>query len=118
MLGRNVGIEIGQTAVVFLVFPALFLLRRTIYYRPFFFVASIALAVISVGWMIERLFSVDLFGEQRDDPFVEWPRSGISIAILTLLAAAVHLHEKRSRRSATGRRTVDRSRTQLDSVTP
>ena len=95
LLGRNVGIEIGQTAVVLLVFPALFLLRRTVYYRPFFVVASVTFAVISIGWLIERLFSVDLSVSSTVDPFVQWPRAGIYIAVLTVIAAAVHHREKR-----------------------
>ncbi len=120
LLGRNVGIEIGQTAVVFLVFPALFLLRRTIYYRPFFVVASIGLAVISVGWMIERLFSVDLAVSSAIDPFVEWPRSGISIAVLTVIAAAVHLWEKHRGRllPVAGEEPATDAVPQLDSVSP
>ena len=49
LAGRNLGIELGQTAVVLLVFPALFMLRRTRYYRWFFFAASVFLTIVSVG---------------------------------------------------------------------
>jgi hypothetical protein len=94
LLGRNVGIEIGQALVVLLLFPALFFLRRTRYYRPFFVVASVALAVISLGWMIERLFDTDLGIDGIVDPIVEWPRVLIYIAIAT---AAAFLLERRER---------------------
>ena len=38
----------------------LFLLRRTRYFRPFFTVTSVGFALVSVGWMIERVFEKDL----------------------------------------------------------
>lgn len=120
LLGRNVGIEIGQTAVVFLVFPALFLLRRTVYYRPFFVLASVGLAFISLGWMIERLFSVDLAVSNAIDPFVVWPRSAIAIAVLTAVAAVVHVREKRRGRllPVAGDEPSADAMPQLDFVSP
>ena len=60
LLGRNLGIEIGQAIVVLVTFPALFLLRRTRCYRPIFVGGSIGLAVVSAGWMFERMFDRDL----------------------------------------------------------
>jgi len=54
------------------------------------------------------------------DPYVEWPRSGISIAVLTLLAAAVHLWEKRRGRllPVAGDEPAADAIPQLDSVSP
>ena len=75
LLGRNIGIEIGQTTVVLLLFPGLFLLRRTRYFKGFFSAVSILLAAISVGWMIERLFTVELRVSSWVDPVVELPRA-------------------------------------------
>jgi hypothetical protein len=94
LLGRNVGIEIGQALVVLLLFPALFLLRRTRFYRPFFVAFSLALAAISIGWMIERLFETDLGIDGLVDPIVEWPRVLIYIGLFTV---AAYLLERRER---------------------
>jgi len=60
LLGRNVGIEIGQVVVILLLFPGLFLLRRTLAYRPFLVISSIVLSALAVFWMIERVFEIDL----------------------------------------------------------
>lgn len=93
LLGRNVGIEIGQAAVVILVFPALFLLRRTRAYNPFLVVSSLALSIISLGWGIERLFETDLSIDSWVDPVVEWPRSFFGILIVTAIFAAIWKRE-------------------------
>lgn len=93
LLGRNVGIEIGQAAVVILVFPALFLLRRTRAYNPFLVVSSLVLSVVSLGWMIERLFEADLAIDSWVDPVVDWPRSLVGILIVTAVFAAIWKRE-------------------------
>jgi hypothetical protein len=98
LIGRNIGIEIGQTVVVLVAFPLLFLLRRTRYYMPFFKVASVGLAVVSIGWMIERIFEVDLKISQAIEPMVQWPRSLVVMAILTVVAAAIREVEARAGR--------------------
>jgi hypothetical protein len=98
LLGRNIGIEVGQSVVVLLVFPALFLLRRTRYFRPTFVTASIALTLISLGWMIERLFDHDLGISRHIDPVVKFPRVLAPIAIVTLIAALLNQLERRKGR--------------------
>ncbi len=98
LLGRNLGIELGQTVVVFLCFPALFLLRRTRFYRPFFAAASLALAAISIGWMIERLAEVDLGMASITDPLVEFPRILVIIALATVAAWAFYANESKADR--------------------
>jgi hypothetical protein len=98
LLGRNVGIEIGQTVVVLLLFPALFLLRRTRWYRPLFVAASIVLAIVAFGWMIERLFVVDLKVGKVVDPILEFPRSLLLVVVLTSAAAVAYLTERRAGR--------------------
>jgi hypothetical protein len=95
LLGRNVGIEIAQTAVVLLLFPALFLLRRTVYYRPLFVGASVVLCGLSLGWLIERAFVVDLGMSTFVDPIVEWPRALFFVVALTVLCAGVRTWEDR-----------------------
>lgn len=94
LLGRNVGIEIGQAAVILFAFPALFLLRRTRFYRPFFVGSSILLAVIAIGWMIERVWETDLGIASFVDPALEFPRSLIWVVIATAVAGALYLVEQ------------------------
>jgi hypothetical protein len=106
LLGRNVGIELGQAVVVLLLFPGLFLLRRTSWYRSFFTVSSIGLAVIAVGWMIERLFEKDLRISSAVDPIVQFPRSILWAVLFTAAAGAVN---RRDRRNGSLRATVDLS---------
>ena len=98
LLGRNVGIEIGQAAVVVMVFPALFLLRRTVAYRPFLVVSSLALSIISLGWGIERLFEADLGIDAWVDPVVEWPRAFFGILIVTAIFGALYVRERNADR--------------------
>lgn len=88
LLGRNIGIEIGQVVVIILLFPMLFLLRRTRAYRPIFWIVSIALAVVSIGWMFERVFEQDLGINDFVEPLLEFPDALVPVAILTALAAA------------------------------
>ncbi len=85
LLGRNVGIEIGQAAVILGGFTALFLLRRTRFYMPLFQGASVAMAVISLGWMYERLAEVELGINDIVEPALQFPR----IAWVALAGTAV-----------------------------
>ena len=89
LLGRNVGIEIGQVAVILLLFPGLFLLRRTPFYQPFVTVASLALAAVALSWTIERLAEVDLGTDALVDAFASTPQGyWLSIAFMMIGAAA------------------------------
>lgn len=98
LLGRNVGIEIGQAIVILLTFPALHLARRTRLYRPAFLVGSTAMAAVAVGWMIERIAEVDLGINTIVDKIVGFPRSIAVAAVLIAIAAAIHWNEKRAGR--------------------
>ena len=98
LLGRNVGIEIGQTFVVLLVFPGLFLLRRTRWYAPGFVVVSLGLAFVAFGWMLERIFQVDLRVGRVVEPIVDFPRSLLLVAVFTAIALVVHRVEARANR--------------------
>lgn len=58
LLAFNVGVELGQVAIVGVVFPLVLSLARTPHHR---FVARIASAVIllfGVGWLVERIFGL------------------------------------------------------------
>ncbi len=90
LLGRNVGIEIGQTVVVLMLFPALFLLRRTRIYRPLFVGISILLTGVALLWTIERLFQTDVGINAFVDPVFVWPRILFYILAVTVAAAAYY----------------------------
>ncbi len=61
LLGFNVGVEIGQLAIVGVLFPVLFILARSRAYARFLLPAgALALITISLYWFIERAFEVDL----------------------------------------------------------
>ncbi len=94
LLGRNIGIEIGQVGVIVACFPALNLLRRTRYYLPFLKGTAIVLSIIAVGWMIERLAEIELGINDIVDPFVVLPRAVIVLAALTVLAFVVYKREE------------------------
>ncbi len=95
LLGRNVGIEIGQVVVILVAFPALFLFRRTSWYQPILTIGSIVLAALSMSWMMERLFELDLGTYSIVDSLVDVPRGYVIAAALTVVAFAVQSRESR-----------------------
>ena len=57
----NLGVELGQLAIVVVVFPILFALRRLTAYRELALpVAAAAMIVVSIGWVVERAFDLEL----------------------------------------------------------
>ncbi len=94
LLGRNVGIEIGQAFVVLVVFPGLFLLRRTVYFRPFFLVGSLVLAFVSLGWMLERILDIEVGTTDVVDKIMQFPRVMILVAIFDIACAAIYWRER------------------------
>jgi hypothetical protein len=54
LLGFNVGVEIGQVAIIAIVFPVLFLLRRLRIYSIGFRLGSVGLIMIGLLWVAER----------------------------------------------------------------
>lgn len=59
--GFNVGVEIGQEAVVILLMPIAFILRRTRFYRVGVVrIGSAAIALIALGWLIQRACNVQI----------------------------------------------------------
>ncbi len=94
LLGRNVGIEIGQLIVIFASFTLLYLLRTTRAYSWVLRIGSIVLALVATAWMIERLFEIDMGTNTLVEKFVRYPRSILGLAVLTVLAAAFQRFEK------------------------
>jgi hypothetical protein len=61
LVGFNVGVEIGQLAIVVLFLPLAFALRRTRFYRRGVMVAgSLLIALLAAVWFVERAFAVKL----------------------------------------------------------
>jgi hypothetical protein len=56
LLGFNVGVEIGQAAIVLLLVPVLFVMRRTLAYRVLLYAGSAAVAVLAAFWSYQRFF--------------------------------------------------------------
>ena len=97
LLGRNVGIEIGQVVVILVAFPALFVLRRTSLYPPLLTIGSMVLALLSLAWMIERVLETDLGTDRVVGGLVELPRGYVIAAAATIVAVVVRsLQARRS----------------------
>jgi hypothetical protein len=63
LLGFNVGVELGQVAIVLTFMPLAFLFRDTTFYRLVVFrFGSAAVGVIGVLWTVERLFNLRIIG--------------------------------------------------------
>jgi hypothetical protein len=61
LLGFNLGVELGQLAIVGLFFPGAFLLRATrLYQRVFVATGSFAIVLIAALWLVQRAFNVRL----------------------------------------------------------
>ncbi len=61
LFGFNLGVEIGQLAIVAFFLPLAFLIRNTPFYRVAVFrVGSAVVALIALFWFVERAFDVDL----------------------------------------------------------
>ena len=61
LVGFNVGVELGQLAIVALFLPLAFWLRGTQFYQRYILVAgSLAIAILAAIWMAERFFEFKL----------------------------------------------------------
>jgi hypothetical protein len=59
LLGFNVGVELGQLAIVVLFLPLAHALRRTHFYRRVVLVGgSLAIVVLALVWFVERAFGI------------------------------------------------------------
>ena len=93
LFGFNLGVEIGQAFIILLLFPALFLLRRTRYYPGFLRLGSIVLAGVAFIWAIERIFETEIGIDSVLEKFTRAPRVFILVAIATVLAAGIRQFE-------------------------
>lgn len=60
LLGFNLGVEIGQVIIIMAIFPILFFMRKLKIYPKFLVWLSVALIVISLYWLVERVFEINL----------------------------------------------------------
>ena len=60
LLGFNVGVEIGQLAIVAAFLPVAWLLRKTWFYRQVLTVGSLAIALVAAVWLVERIADIKL----------------------------------------------------------
>lgn len=61
LLSFNVGVEMGQLAIVAVVFPVIFFLRDHRIYQPLKLRAgSTVIAAIALGWMVDRIFGLEM----------------------------------------------------------
>ena len=62
LVGFNIGVELGQLAIISVFLPIAFALRATWAYRRVVFVGgSAAIALIAALWLVERAFDVKLY---------------------------------------------------------
>jgi HupE / UreJ protein len=94
LFGFNLGIEIGQAAIILMAFPALFLLRRTRVYLPAMRTGSVVLSVIALAWAVERLFEVELGVSRIVDPLLAWPRALWLVLVVTMVAAGLFAYDR------------------------
>ena len=60
LAGFNVGVEIGQLAIVAVFLPLAFLARRTWFYRQLMTSGSALIALLAAVWLVERAFDMKL----------------------------------------------------------
>ena len=60
LFGFNVGVEIGQLAIVAAFLPVAWLLRKTWFYRQVLTVGSLAIALVAAVWLVERIADIKL----------------------------------------------------------
>lgn len=61
LVGFNIGVEVGQLAIVTVFLPMAFATRRTVFYRRLVLLGgSLAIAVLAGVWLVERAFDMRL----------------------------------------------------------
>ncbi len=65
LFGFNLGVEIGQLAIVCAFLPVAYLIRKSAAYRKLIFIGGSAVIVmVAAVWFIERAFMMQIFGVQ------------------------------------------------------
>jgi len=58
LAGFNVGVELGQLAIVAVFLPLAFLSRKTWFYRQVMTTGSALIALVAAVWLVERVFDL------------------------------------------------------------
>ena len=75
LFGFNLGVELGQVVIILAIFPVLYFMRKLKLYPKFMLWLSILLIVVSLYWLVERAFEIDL-------PVDDWiRRKGFKVAV-------------------------------------
>jgi hypothetical protein len=93
LFGFNLGVELGQAVIILTTFPVLFLLRRTRLYVPLMKAASVCLAVLAFGWVVERAFDVSLNVDRVIEHVVAWPRAAGLLGVAAVAAGVFQWFE-------------------------
>jgi hypothetical protein len=71
LFGFNLGVEIGQVVIVFLLFPLLYLFRRwSLYLKAVLPAAAVSMILVASVWVIERSFGVDIPMSELVRPYI------------------------------------------------
>lgn len=63
LFGFNVGVELGQLAIVVVYLPIAYAIRNSPFYQFVVFkLGSVAIVIVGVIWMIERIFNLEIVG--------------------------------------------------------
>ena len=63
LFGFNVGVELGQLAIVAVFLPIAFLVRNSKFYEVVILkIGSIAIAIVAAIWMLERIGNFEILG--------------------------------------------------------
>jgi len=98
LFGFNLGIEIGQAIIIVLVFPALYLARRTVAYLSAMNLGSVLLIVIASAWAIERAFDTSLGTDWFMVRASVWPRQLIPVVLAYLLGGFAFIRDRNNGR--------------------
>jgi hypothetical protein len=60
LFGFNLGVELGQVFIILMIFPVLYFMRRLKFYPKLMLWLSILLIVVSLYWVFERAFEINL----------------------------------------------------------
>lgn len=61
LLSFNIGVEIGQMAIVVAFFPIIFALRKHSFYQPIKLrLGSVVIALIACGWIVDRIWELEM----------------------------------------------------------
>ena len=60
LFGFNLGVELGQIVIIMAIFPILYFMRKLKLYPKFMLWLSVLLIVVSLYWLVERAFEINL----------------------------------------------------------